>query len=186
MGRAVSWAGALDAPGRVEGSMSTAREPNRDATNDESFDQIGDRFIVANRSLRQSTRRQRMQSELYSVGDRELTPVQVDTLEMLATRPEWRVREVADGLGVDRSTASRTLNPLVETGLATRHTDPDDRRNVVVAVTATGRRTATTIRRRRQALMRAVLSKLSPDRRLLLTELLEEYVEALDGLDDLA
>jgi hypothetical protein len=55
-----------------------------------------------------------------------------------------------------------------------------------VAVTATGRRTATTIRRRRQALMRAVLSKLSPDRRLLLTELLEEYVEALDGLDDLA
>ncbi len=128
---------------------------------EESFALIGDRFIAANHALRQSSRRQRMQSELYRVGDRELTPVQVDTLELLASRDEWRVREIADGLGVDRSTASRTLNPLVDLGLATRRTDPDDRRNVVVAVTTTGRRTATTIRMRRQELMRAVLSKLT-------------------------
>ena len=164
--------------------MSTARKPTRDSAADQSFDQIGDRFILTNRALRQSNRRQRMQRDLYWVGDRELTPVQVDTLEMLATRDEWRVREIAEGLGVDRSTASRTVNPLVDLALATRHTDPDDRRNVVVAVTAAGRRTATTIRRRRHELMRAVLSKMTPERRLLLTELLEEYVEALDSLDD--
>jgi DNA-binding MarR family transcriptional regulator len=165
--------------------MTAARRARAlSATDEESFGLIGDRFIVANRSLRQSNRRQRMQRELYWMGDRELTPVQVDTLELLASRDEWRVREIADGLGVDRSTASRTLNPLVELGLATRHTDPDDRRNVVVSVTATGRRTATTIRKRRQELMRAVLSKLAPERRVLLTELLEEYVVALDSLDD--
>lgn len=163
--------------------MATARKAQR-STNDTSFDVIGDRFIVANRALRQSNRRQRMQRDLYWVGDRELTPVQVDTLEMLATCDEWRVREIADSLGVDRSTASRTLNPLVELGLATRQTDPDDRRNVVVAVTPLGRKTAKTIRDRRKHLMRAVLSKLSPERRVLLTELLEEYVAALDSLDN--
>ena len=160
------------------------RSPTHQIGEEESFALIGERFIAANHALRQSSRRQRMQSELYRVGDRELTPVQVDTLEMLASRDEWRVREIADGLGVDRSTASRTLNPLVDLGLATRHTDPDDRRNVVVAVTATGRRTATAIKKRRHELMRAVLSELAPERRVLLTELLEEYVTALDNFDD--
>lgn len=150
---------------------------------DTSFSLVGDRFISVNRALRRSTQRQRIQRELYSVAGRELTPVQVDTLEMLATRDEWRVREIAVGLGVDPSTASRTLNPLVELGLATRRTDADDRRNVVVAVTPLGRRTAVTISERRQELMCEVLSKLTPERRVLLTELLEEYVEALEGVD---
>lgn len=121
-----------------------------------------------------------MQRDLYWVGDRELTPVQVDALEVLCRRDLWRMREIAAELAVDRSTATRTIAPLVDLGLAIRRTDPGDRRNVLLAPTAAGRTTAARIADARRQMMRAVLSKLAPERRILLTELMEEYVAALD------
>jgi DNA-binding MarR family transcriptional regulator len=147
---------------------------------DRSFDVIGDRFITATQNLRRSHRRIDMQRELYRVGDRELTPAQVDALEVLCRRDQWRMREIADELGVDRSTATRTIAPLVDLGLATRRTDDDDRRNVLLAPTAAGRRNARRIADERRGLMRAVLSELEPERRVLLTELMEEYVAVLE------
>jgi DNA-binding MarR family transcriptional regulator len=146
-----------------------------------AFELIGDRFIAVTLDWRRSERRVRMQRELYRVGDRELTPAQVDALEALCRRPQWRMREIAAELGIDRSTATRTLAPLVDLGLATRRTDPDDRRNVIVASTPKGRRDAQRIAKGRHELMRAVLSKLAPERRVLITELLEEYLAALDA-----
>lgn len=149
-------------------------------TSDQAFALIGDRFIAANQSLRRSHRRIGMQRELYSVGERELTPVQVDALEVLCRRDEWRMREIAEVLGVDRSTATRSIAPLVDVGLATRRTDPDDRRNVIVAATRAGHETAERIVEDRRRMMRAVLARMTPERRLLFTELMEEYVAALN------
>ena len=146
-----------------------------------AFAIIGDRFITATQNLRRSHRRIGMQRNLYLVGDRELTPVQVDALEVLCRQDEWRMREIAKELGVDRSTATRTVAPLVDLGLATRRTDDLDRRNVMLAATAQGRTTAARIAAGRRHMMRAVLSRLAPDRRVLLTELMEEYVAALDA-----
>ena len=94
------------------------------------------------------------------------------------------MREIAEALDVDQSTSSRTLNPLVELELATRETDPDDRRNTVVRVTPLGRRTAEQISERRMALMRSELLRMPRSHRLLLTEMLEEYVTILDRDDD--
>jgi DNA-binding MarR family transcriptional regulator len=146
-----------------------------------AFEVIGDRFIVATQSLRRSHRRIDMQRELYWVGDRELTPAQVDALEVLCRRDEWRMREIADELGVDRSTATRTIAPLVDLALATRRTDEHDRRNVLLPPTRKGRSAAGRGAQGRRHLMREVLSKLEPERRVLLTELMEEFVAALEG-----
>jgi DNA-binding MarR family transcriptional regulator len=151
-----------------------------EAASEAAFAVIGDRFIDAYRELRRSSRRERMQRDLYLVGDRELTPVQVDALEALCLRDRWRMGEIAKELRIDPSTASRTLAPLVDLGLAARATDPADRRPVFVTATALGRTTSERIAEGRRTLMRAVLSLMAPERRVLLTELLEEYVHALE------
>jgi DNA-binding MarR family transcriptional regulator len=152
--------------------------PSLTDVSEHAFAIIGDRFIAATQELRRSHRRVGLQRDLYSVGDRELTPVQVDALEMLCRRDEWRMREIADALDVDRSTATRTVTPLVALGLATRLTDARDRRNVIVAATPDGRAASSRIVADRRRLMRAVLSRMDPERRVLLTELMEEYVAA--------
>jgi DNA-binding MarR family transcriptional regulator len=170
--------------GRRSTPDARARGRRRAAANDPSdiaFDLIGDRFITATQNLRRSHRRIDMQRELYWVGDRELTPAQVDALEVLCRRDQWRMREIAVELGVDRSTATRTIAPLVDLGLATRRTDEHDRRNVLLAPTRTGRVAAERIAEGRRHLMREVLSRIEPERRVLLTDLMEEYVAALEG-----
>jgi DNA-binding MarR family transcriptional regulator len=145
-----------------------------------AFAIIGDRFIAATQQLRRSHRRVGLQRDLYSVGERELTPVQVDVLEVLCRRDEWRMREIAATLEVDRSTATRSVAPLVDLGLATRRTDSRDRRNVILAATADGRAASAHIVDERRQLMRDVLSRMTPERRVLLTELMEEYVATFE------
>lgn len=55
------------------------------------------------------------------------------------TRP-LAMGEISEALGVSLSTATRTVDWLVESAYARRLADPDDRRVVRVALTASGRR----------------------------------------------
>lgn len=48
------------------------------------------------------------------------------------------INELAELLGLDKSTLSRTVNTMVEQGLVTREPDPDDRRYVKIKLTPTG------------------------------------------------
>jgi len=50
------------------------------------------------------------------------------------------LNDLADLLGVDKSTMSRTINNLVESGLAARDLDGGDRRYVVIQLTENGQR----------------------------------------------
>ena len=52
-----------------------------------------------------------------------------------------RMGQLASALGVALSTATGTVDRLVEQGLLTRHEDPEDRRSVVVSLTERGRDT---------------------------------------------
>lgn len=142
----------------------------------DAWEELGDRITDAVRALRRG--QPATQRELYTVGRRELSPAQVTALELVTTKPSWRMHELAAGLGVDQSTATRTVGPLVGLELVTRELDPADRRCVVVAATAAGRRVSRTIAERRRTAMREVVGRMAPERRLLLAELLEEYVDA--------
>jgi DNA-binding MarR family transcriptional regulator len=52
------------------------------------------------------------------------------------------VKELSARLGLDKSTLSRTVESLVEDGLTERTTSPDDRRAIVIRLTAKGRASA--------------------------------------------
>jgi len=159
-----------------------ARRPKSEPVDsEESFAIVGDRVIEAVRHMRRSPRNKALQRDLYTVGGYELTPVQVDMLEILATRKSWRMSEMAAACGVDPSTITRTFAPLVDLGLAERTRSPLDGRLVIVAATAGGIAQVERIADARRGLMRAVLSRLPPDRRILLADLLEAYMGAVDA-----
>jgi DNA-binding MarR family transcriptional regulator len=48
------------------------------------------------------------------------------------------LNDLADILGLDKSTMSRTINNLVENDLAARELDPEDRRYITIQLTAQG------------------------------------------------
>lgn len=149
------------------------------AESEAAFDSLGDRLIEATRRFSRSTRRQRLQADLYTVNGRELGLAQVDALEAVA-RGETRMHELAAHLGLDPSTVTRTTAPLVDLGLLERFTDPANRRYVVLRCTPAGRRVADRLNKGRRELMRAVLAPMDPQRRLLFAELLDEYTDHIE------
>ncbi|MCS0498385.1 MarR family winged helix-turn-helix transcriptional regulator [Protaetiibacter mangrovi] len=56
-----------------------------------------------------------------------------------------RMAELADRVGVDRSTMSGLVDRAAQRGLLARHPDPDDRRSVRVDITPAGRELAARI-----------------------------------------
>ncbi|MGI9596440.1 MAG: MarR family winged helix-turn-helix transcriptional regulator [Acidimicrobiales bacterium] len=74
----------------------------------------------------------------------------VDTLDQIALIDGTaQMSDIADGLRVDKSTATRAVARLVEEGLAGRHRDPDDARVIRVTLTAEGARVQAEVRRSR-------------------------------------
>ncbi len=59
-------------------------------------------------------------------------------LHRLALAPGIRVADLADGCGLDASTASRHVRTLEDAGLVTRVGDPEDRRAARLSVTPDG------------------------------------------------
>ena len=145
-----------------------------------SFEALGDRVVKATRRWTRSSRRQRLQHELYTVSGVELSLSQIDALESVATG-DVRMHELAARLLIDPSTATRTVAPLVDLGLLERVPDPGSRRYVILRCTAAGRRTAKRIGRQRMQLMERVLAPMAPERRLQLAGLLEEYLDLIDA-----
>jgi len=164
-------------PQHTPNSSDTTQEcpdrAQREAQSEEAFALLGDRVIDATRRFLRSSRRQRLQAELYTIGGKELTLAQVDALEAVARHDDdIRMNELAAHLSIDPSTATRTTAPLVDLGLLERFTDPSNRRYVVIRCTEQGRKTAEYLGDQRRALMRRVLADMEPDRRILFAELL--------------
>lgn len=141
----------------------------------------GDRVIRAIQQFSRSPAHVELTRALYRAGGKELTPTQVDALETLASRPEWRMHEFAEALDIDRGATSRTTDRLLRLGLAERRPDEIDRRYVVVQATAAGRRISRRIQRDRYALMQEVLSGLDGGQRADLADLLEYVTQAMEA-----
>lgn len=132
------------------------------------------------RNLRRRGLNPDLQRHIYWVQGRELTPVQVDTLEMMVEQPVWRVKDLAVRINVDPSQSSRIIASLVDLGLAQREQSSDDRRSARVSATDAGHAWAKEISNRLDQISKAVLDELPVKRQRLLAELLEEYMEALE------
>jgi len=131
-------------------------------------------------SLRRNPHNRAIQRYIYLVGDHELTPVQVDILETVVDQPGQRMTELARNLGVDASTLSRTIRPLIKLCLIERCQDEKDKRLTILTPTPEGLKQAHLISHSRRAMMFAVQGHLPDDRLALFADLLEEYIDAVN------
>lgn len=89
------------------------------------------------------------------------------------------VGEIAAGLCVSLSTASELLDQLVTSGYVERGTNPADRRQVHVWLTAAGKAITDELYQRRIALVRAALHEVPPAERPIVVRSLETLLTVL-------
>lgn len=158
--------------------MTTSPPPVDLEIEDERF--VATRIGQAWKELRRGAAMAVFRDHLFGSGDDALEPGQVDTLDLLAQQPSWRMSDLADALRVDPSTATRAIQRLVRAGLADRTPCSADGRVVLVSITPAGRsRHDAIVARRRQALS-VMLATFAPDERRQLAELMERLVASLD------
>jgi DNA-binding MarR family transcriptional regulator len=105
---------------------------------------------------------------------------QVDFLEHLVLGGTARMRDLADTLRVDASTATRAVQRLVDRGLAERGTDERDARCVHVSATDEGRALYEEIVTSRRVGMEELLADFPVADRRALADGMEQLVAALD------
>lgn len=89
------------------------------------------------------------------------------------------VKALADGMGIDSSTVTRQVAPLVESGLVKRASHPDDGRAVVLALTPRGLERLEEVRESRRELMALVTDGWTEQERAAFCELLGKFNGAL-------
>ncbi len=109
----------------------------------------------------------------------KLTPSKLRALDLLAEHGSMRVGELADGVGVDDTTATRLVDRLEAAGLAARRSDTGDRRATTVELTSAGAELVGGIAAERQQFFRDVLAALEPRERAELVRLTAKAADAL-------
>lgn len=143
-------------------------------------EEIERRIGTAWRELRRGASMNTLRALLYGEGDDALDLGQIDGLDLLAQVGACRMTDLADVLRVDRSTATRAVDRLVESGLAERRRSAGDARVVEVVLTAEGRRRHDALVARRRDAMAHILAGFSGDERRTLADLLERLVAGVD------
>ena len=101
----------------------------------------------------------------YLFGDDDpLEPGQMDTLDLLARRART-MKQLAERLRIDPSSATRAVQRLVADGLAERYAAEDDRRIVMVRISDDGRQRHAAVDARRAHAMAQILGEFTPDER---------------------
>lgn len=114
---------------------------------------------------------------MAQAGD-EVGAAQLRALVAVASRGSLSLGALADAVGVSLSTASRMCDRMVEAGQLNRADDPNDRRQVVLTLTADGQAVVHKVMRERKEALTAVLSRLSKADRNRLTAALPRFVAA--------
>lgn len=110
--------------------------------------------------------------------DDVVTPIQMRTLVILASRGPLRATELATALDVHPSNATRVCGKLVATGLLDRRENPDDRRTLVLSLRPKGKRVVAAIGRRRASAVAKVLGSVPVDRRAQVAAAMQEFARA--------
>ncbi|MFE8013829.1 MarR family winged helix-turn-helix transcriptional regulator [Streptomyces antibioticus] len=114
---------------------------------------------------------------LAAVEERVTLP-QFRMLVVLSTRGATKLVALADQLHVAPSTAMRMVDRLIAAGLADRQTNPGNRRETMLRLTAEGHRIVADVTARRRAEITAIVERLGPPQRIALVEALNAFNEA--------
>ncbi len=89
-----------------------------------------------------------------------LSVVQCHTVIDLGDAGQATISQMADRMGVDKSTLSRTMDGLVEKKLAARTPNPDDRRSLLVSLTPEGKQICNRLNRVNNDYIKQVFSRI--------------------------
>jgi DNA-binding MarR family transcriptional regulator len=90
---------------------------------------------------------------------------QCHALMDIDSRGPLTLLDLAQGLGLDKSTLSRTVDGLVNIGLVERRPHPHDRRSIQLLLTDQGQRTCNDINEKNDALFIRVINRMKPENR---------------------
>ena len=130
------------------------------------------RFVVAFHAL---NGRQECEGLLVS-------PRQARAMMHLARFPHRTMGELAEGLDISLSWASRVVDELVESGRVERVRDPDDRRVIHVRLTATARAIAERMLQQRGRVVANALASVAPAERPAILQFLRRLAPAVEAL----
>ncbi len=117
-----------------------------------------------------------------AVADTKVTLPQLRILVLVRDGGPLNMKSVAEGLGVNPSNASRTCDRLVKGGLLDRRDDPQDRRNVALTLTRSGRNLVAAMLRQRETIFAQVVARMGPEERAQLTTGLTAFSDAATDL----
>jgi DNA-binding MarR family transcriptional regulator len=100
-------------------------------------------------------------------------------LNRLDNQGPMGVKALAEGMGIDSSTVTRQVAPLVDSGLVKRTSHPEDGRAVVLALSPRGRGRLDEVRTSRRQLMSVVTEGWTETEREIFCELLGRFNIAL-------
>jgi DNA-binding MarR family transcriptional regulator len=106
-------------------------------------DRLAEAFWTVARRLRHRTK--------VALEPWELSPSLARALSVLARDGDLRLSALAERLRIVPRSATEVVDDLQRLGLVSRRADPDDRRAVLVALTASGEQTSRAIQQAREA-----------------------------------
>ncbi len=131
--------------------------------------------MTKNQTLQaQAERMQQLTKELlrrYQLRDRNeitccgISVSQCYALDTLGEHGEMTMIQLAGKLYLDKSTATRAINPLVERGLVQRRFSAADRREILVSLTPAGKKFYREIMANLEASQRQILERIPPQKR---------------------
>src|SRR6202521_1221913 len=143
-------------------------------------DELMQRVFEAWRELRRGAVR-KSNAHFYGSGPDALDPGQMDVLDVICSRPRWRMSQLAQALYLDPSTVTRSVDRLADYGLVMRVPAADDGRGVQVRATPSGRSLSKTVAQQRRVVMRNILHDMSRDDCERLALALERMVGGVAG-----
>src|SRR5262245_27084738 len=120
---------------------------------------------------------------LAAVEDRVSVPG-LRVLVMVRANGSLNLSAVAESLGVNASSASRTCDRLVGAGLLNRRDAPHDRRHVELTLTRRGTRFVDDVMAERLVILTKVVDAMPADERETLIRSLDAFVAAAESLTD--
>lgn len=117
-------------------------------------------------------------AESIAEVDGVVTVPQLRVLVMVYSRGPMNLAAVAAALGVNPSNASRLCDRLVKAHLLNRRESPSDRRNVMLTLTASGRRLIDKMTKHRRAAIGRILRDMVPAERQRLAAALDAFAGA--------
>lgn len=134
------------------------------------------------KTLRHDMRLLARKMELMTKGEASCCGITLTQCHLL-TEIGWAgaasLNILSERLGVDKSTMSRNIDILVNSGLVSRMTDPDNRRAVTITLTDEGRQLFSQVEASMTQFYETLYNSLPPDKRSQVLESLELLLTAL-------